>query len=137
MRKRVSLAQKVRKMIERGHTTKEIVAKLQCKPQTVYQIRYNLNKAKGLGAIGTPAPVPTAGIGAPPKKSTRKVRAGTGIKDASPTPGSWREITTDELFAKRDQIVTTPRGEGLVPLPITMIEKPTLWQRVVGFFRGA
>lgn len=129
MRKRVSLAQKVRKMIERGHTTKEIVAKLQCKPQTVYQIRYNLNKAKGLGAIGTPAPVPTAGIGAPPKKSTRKVRAGTGIKDASPTPGSWREITTDELFAR-------PEPKPFEVMPITMIEKPTLWQRIKGLFRG-
>lgn len=127
MSKRMPMSHKVRNMLEQGHSTKEIVAKLKVKPQMVYQLRYNLNKAKGLGAIGTPAPVPSAGIGAPPKKPSRKVRAGTGIND--PKPGAWREITTDELFARPE----TKPGE---PLPITMIEKPTLWQRIKGWFRG-
>lgn len=130
MRKRMPLSHKVRNMLEQGYATKEIVAKLKVKPQMVYNMRYQINKAKGLGAIGTPAPVPTEGIGTPPKKPSRKVRAGTGINDAHPTPGSWREITTDELFARPE----TKPGE---PLPITMIEKPTLWQRIVNFFKGA
>lgn len=134
MSKRVPMSHKVRNMLEQGHSTKEIVAKLKVKPQMVYQLRYNLNKAKGLGAIGTPAPVPSAGIGAPPKKPSRKVRAGTGINDAYPTPGAkpgaWREITTDELFAR-------PEPKPFEVMPITMIEKHTLWQRIVNFFKGA
>ena len=128
MRKRIPLSHKVRNMLEQGYATKEIVAKLKVKPQMVYNMRYQINKAKGLGAIGTPAPVPTEGIGTPPKKPSRKVRAGTGINDAHPTPGAWREITTDELFAR-------PELEHIV-MPITMIEKPTLWQRIKGLFRG-
>lgn len=133
MRKRTPLSHKVRNMLEQGYATKEIVAKLKVKPQMVYNMRYQINKAKGLGAIGTPAPVPTEGIGTPPKKPSRKVRAGTGINDAHPTvgakPGSWREITTDELFAR-------PEPKPFEVMPITMIEKPTLWQRIKGLFRG-
>ena len=139
MRKRTPLSHKVRNMLEQGYATKEIVAKLKVKPQMVYNMRYQINKAKGLGAIGTPAPVPTEGIGTPPKKPSRKVRAGTGFNDAHPTvgakPGAWREITTDELFARPE-----PKPGEWVDrhLPITMIEpKPTLWQRVVRFFQGA
>ena len=79
MSKKLSTAEKVRRMIDQGHTNKAIIEKLGIKPQAVYNIRYQINKARGLGAIGTPTPVPVEGIGAPPKKRTRKVRAGTGI----------------------------------------------------------
>lgn len=134
MRKRTPLSHKVRNMLEQGYATKEIVAKLKVKPQMVYNMRYQINKAKGLGAIGTPAPVPTEGIGTPPKKATRKVRAGTGINSYdAPTlqPGKYRPITADEMFAPVK--AETKPGEIL---PITMVEPPTLWQRIKGWFRG-
>ena len=136
MKRKLSTAGKIRRMIDQGHTNKAIIEKLGIKPQAVYNIRYQINKARGLGAIGTPTPVPVEGIGAPPKKRTRKVRAGTGInpsanavpilkptKPYEPMPGEW----VDRAPVK---------AEGEPVYPITMIEKPTLWERVKGWFRG-
>ena len=80
MKRKLSTAGKIRRMIDQGHTNKAIIEKLGIKPQAVYNIRYQINKARGLGAIGTPTPVPVEGIGAPPKKRTRKVRAGEDRK---------------------------------------------------------
>ena len=76
MSKKLSTAEKVRRMIDQGHTNKAIIDKLGIKPQVVYNMRYQINKARGLGAIGQATPHPAEGIGAPPKKRTRKVRAG-------------------------------------------------------------
>ena len=115
MRKKPSTAQRIRSMIDKGHNNKAIIEKLKCKPQAVYNIRYQLNKQRGLGSIGT-LPQPTDGIGAPPKPRKHKR---TGIMAA---PKLW----------------TPP---PLVPMPdpykyITMTEPPTLWERVKGWFRG-
>lgn len=50
-----SLTQTVRKMIEQGYTNKDILETLDVKPQTVYNIRYAVNKSRGLGSIGSEA----------------------------------------------------------------------------------
>ena len=92
MRKKKSPTQRVRELIEQGHSNKDIVAQLNCKPQVVYNVRYQINKSKGLGALGQ-----------------RK----TGIS----TPPMWSP-------------------PPLMPMPITMEEPPTLWQRIKGWFRG-
>jgi len=131
MKRKLSMAEKVRRLIDQGYTNKAIIEKLGIKPRVVYNMRYQLNKARGLGAIGQVTPTPTEGIGAPPKKRkyTRRLPAGTGINPPDPA-------------LVGPPIVTTPNGEGLVPkpgefkeLPITM-EQPTLWQRIKGWFRG-
>jgi len=126
-----SMSQRVREMIDRGHTNKTIIERLNVKPQVVYNMRYQINKARGLGSIGKPAPKPAEGIGTPPKRKSRKVKAGelASLPPSNPEP-----------------IITTAYGEGVVPktpgewvdrhLPITMIEKPTLWERIKGWFRG-
>lgn len=133
MRKKLSTAEKVRRMIDQGHTNKAIIEKLGIKPQAVYNIRYQINKARGLGAIGAPAPTPADGIGAPPpkRKYTRRVQAGTGIQPPVPTivePPSLHPAMTEPLV----------RVEPY--MPITMIERPSLWQRiktnVTNFFKG-
>ena len=119
MRTKTTISKRIRALINKGYNNKDIIAKLQCKPQAVYNIRYQLNKARGLGSIGT-LPNPTDGIGVPPKrKYVRKVRAGTGI--------------TSVNFG-----AAPIKAEGeLVYMPITMVEpEPTLWQRVVRFFKG-
>lgn len=131
MNTKLSTTEKVRRMIDRGHTNKAIIEKLGVKPQAVYNIRYQINKARGLGAIGKPAPTPAEGIGAPPKKRTRKVKAG----ELASLPPSKPEPT--------EPIITTPHGEAYVlrPYPlnsygeITMIEPPTLWERIKRFFK--
>jgi len=118
MRNKPSASQRIRSLIDSGYNNKAIIEKLKCKPQAVYNIRYQINKARGLGSIGE-LPNPTDGIGAPPKRQyVRKVRAG---KLASLSPSKpW----------------TPP---PLAPMPeyqITMVEPPTLWQRIKGWFRG-
>lgn len=136
MARKLSTSEKVRRLIDQGHTNKAIIEKLGIKPQVVYNMRYQLNKARGLGAIGQAAPTPTEGIGAPPKKRkyTRRVPAGTNINQTPSLP-----VLAEPAAPV---IVTTVHGEGLVAkpgefreLPITM-EQPTLWQRIRGWFRG-
>lgn len=137
MKRKLSTSEKVRRLIDQGHTNKAIIEKLGIKPQIVYNIRYQINKARGLGAIGTPAPTPAEGIGTPPKKRkyTRRVPAGTGINQAPDLP---------VLAEPNEPVITTARGEAYVlrPYPlkspgeITMIEPPSLWQRIKGWFRG-
>lgn len=113
MRKQKSASKKIRDMVEAGVATKTIVERLGVKPRTVYNVRYQLNRRKGLGALPvTTTAKPTATV--TPIKTVRKVRAGTGITPAPlpVQPGEFKE------------------------LPITMVQ-PTLWQRVVRFFKGA
>lgn len=126
MKRKMSMSAKVRRMIDQGHTNKDIIEKLGIKPQAVYNIRYQINKARGLGAIGKPAPAPADGIGAPPRR-TRKVKAGTGITAPAPKPQPTQSAWPYDAPVKR---------EGEPVLPITMIEPPTLWQRIKGWFRG-
>lgn len=123
MTQKLSTAQRVRALIDKGYNNKAIIEKLKCTPQAVYNIRYQLNKQRGLGSIGT-LPKPTEGIGAPLKPRKRKPKR-TGIVDApkiefNPAQNMYRA------------------GEW-VDLPITMFEpEPTLslWQRVKRIFRG-
>jgi hypothetical protein len=127
MNTKLSTTQRIRALIHKGYNNKDIVAKLGCKPQAVYNIRYQMNKERGLGSIGA-LPKPTNGIGAPPKrKYTRKVKAGTGI-------------TAPEPVINPAQNMYPQAGEWVdrhAPGSITMVEpKPTLWQRVKGWFRG-
>ena len=71
MSKDLSTTEKVRRMIDQGFTNKAIIERLGIRPQAVYNIRYQVNKARGLGAIGQTTPHPVVGIGAPPKRKPR------------------------------------------------------------------
>jgi hypothetical protein len=135
MRKKPSASQRIRSLIDSGYNNKAIIEKLKCKPQAVYNIRYQLNKARGLGSIGA-LPNPTDGIGAPPKR-TRKIRAGTGIVNVPKVGDNVGGLVLTEMNDGALRWMPPP----LVPmpepaLPVTMVEKPTLWQRVKGWFRG-
>ena len=129
MSKQLSTTQRIRALIDKGHNNKSIIYKLQCKPQAVYNIRYQLNKERGLGSIGA-LPKPTDGIGAPPKKRTRRLRAGE-LASLPPT----KPVTNPAQNAW--QHVYPQAGEWVDrPMQITMVEPPSLWQRVVQFFKG-
>jgi hypothetical protein len=126
MAKKQSMAQRVRNMIDRGYSNKTIIEKLGVKPQMVYNIRYIMNKERGLGAIGKPAPKPTEGIGAPPKR-TRRVRAGTGINNPVPEPLPVPPALYEVM------------GKPFEPRPyaITMVEpEPTWWERLKNLVRA-
>lgn len=124
MRRKLSTSEKVRRLIDQGYTNKAIVEKLRIKPQAVYNIRYQINKARGLGAISYPTPAPVEGIGTPPKrKYTRRIRAGE-LASLPVTP-SLRE----------PEVMAPPPGSVIeVPTP-TVDPKPTLWQRIVKLFK--
>ena len=112
MRKQTSATRRIHALLDMGFPTKAIIAKMKCKPQAVYSARYHLNKKRGLGAIvAAPVPTPTTGIGTPPKPKPKRKQK-TGIMAAP---------------VKREN---TPVYQ------ITMIEPPTLWQRVKGWFGG-
>jgi hypothetical protein len=108
MRKKKSVSQRVRTLIEQGHSNKDIVAQLKCKPQVVYNVRYQINKSKGLGALG---------------------QQGTGISAPAPYKPITANVTPNTTPIKAGEWVD-------IHLPITMEEPPTLWQRIKGWFRG-
>jgi hypothetical protein len=112
------MSQRVREMIERGHNNKTIIERLNVKPQIVYNLRYQINKERGLGSIGKPAPKPTEGIGAPPKKRKPRKPAGTGITAPAPHPAMSAPIQRE-------------------PFAITMVEPaPTVFDKVRERFRN-
>jgi len=121
MKKKTTTSQRIRSLIDSGYNNKAIIEKLKCKPQAVYNIRYQLNKARGLGSIGA-LPKPTDGIGAPPKR-TRRVKAGELASLPEPYGFGSAPIKAE--------------GQPVAYMPITMIEpKPTLWERIKGWFRA-
>jgi len=151
-RKPMSTSQRIRNMLERGRTVKEICTTLDVKPQNVYNIRYQMNKAQGLGAL------PVGQV-----KATR-----TGIKrtykprvvhvDMTPdyvAPGAELLLTPVQPTSAepsappvRLYTVTGYPGRGLTgevasppPADYVRIEepprKPGLIERVRNFFRGA
>jgi hypothetical protein len=113
-KKTKSTTQQIRELIDKGWTAKRIAAKVGCKPQRVYAVRYQTNKARGLGAIGATVPNPIDGIGVPPRRRGRPRRAplaGTGISlPVQPVP-------ILETYA-----------------PFMPIKKPSLWTRIKNFF---
>lgn len=54
---------KIRRMLEEGYDTKTIVARLHCKPQHVYNVRYKTKVQEGLGSLAPSTPMPNEGIG--------------------------------------------------------------------------
>ena len=51
MSKKLSRAGKVRKLLAEGKTPREIATQMKITPQAVYNIRYQMNKKGGLGAL--------------------------------------------------------------------------------------
>ena len=122
MRTKTTTSKRIRALINKGYNNRDIIDKLKCKPQAVYNIRYQLNKERGLGSIGA-LPKPTDGIGAPPKrKYVRKVMAGTGIINPAQNAYPYGYTLSSPYAPMSD-------------MQVTMVE-PTMWQRIKGWFRG-
>lgn len=62
----ISKAQKVRNLLDKGLSPKDISRKLKISPQAVYNIRYQYNKKNGLGSL-RPEPTPQKVIVVPEK----------------------------------------------------------------------
>jgi hypothetical protein len=122
------MSQRVREMIDRGHTNKTIIERLNVKPQVVYNMRYQINKARGLGSIGKPAPKPAEGIGTPPKRNVRPKELASIIK--AERDREFKQALVEETLRHHPEFLDKP------PFAITMIEKPTLWERFRNFVRA-
>ena len=98
------LAHRIAALINKGLSNQEIIARLKCEPQSVYNTRYSLkNKAKLLDKQKTK------------RKYVRKA-VETVVVQAPPTPA---DLPTE--------IVESP--EVRTPL-ITLYNEPTLWERI-------
>jgi len=51
--KKMSTARKIRRMLDKGITVRDIAQRLKCSPQTVYNVRYQTNRNKGIGSLPT------------------------------------------------------------------------------------
>jgi hypothetical protein len=101
-----SLAQRIATLIDKGLSNKEIIARLKCQPQQVYNTRYSMKKkAEAARMVG--------------RKKVKIVRLASGKNPkpvARPTPTEIVEAT-----------------EVNAPL-ITYYEEPSLWQRIKRWF---
>jgi len=98
MRARTKVTKRIHALIDKGYTNKAIIKKLECKPQSVYNLRYRINRELGLGATDESKKytAPVDGIGVPPRKKRKYVRrnVGTGISTPvfSVQPTLWQRI---------------------------------------------
>ena len=128
MRKQITTTEKIRRLLAKGDTPKEIAKKLGVATQYVYNVQYAERKKQGLGAIAKAPKAPKVGIGAPPKKRGRPAKPKAEL--ASPSP---------DILAMPKQTPTWP-----VPTPTDAVALPTFfepwWKRaaraVLRFFRG-
>lgn len=66
MSDKLSANERVRRLVTAGYSNKYIIEKLGVKPQIVYNMRYQINKGRGLGAISLPVEDVETGINVSP-----------------------------------------------------------------------
>ena len=86
-----SMTKRVMGMVEQGFSNKQIIARLHCNPQIIYNARYRINKQKGLGALPTATyqiPVPPSTL---PRVDPFPPAFHAGNRQM-PTPTLWMRI---------------------------------------------
>lgn len=128
MAKKMTLAARIRRMLDKGYEPLEIARRLKCDVQRVHTVRYLEKKKAGIGALvtETPTPIPVVGVATPKKRGRpRKVLP----KEDSSSPERY-EFGTPLLDAVRGGFIKPPG----TPIPVVIPTKPTLVQRVKGWF---
>lgn len=59
MARKLPMTKKIRRMLDKGYTPKEIVLRLGCTAQQVYNVRWYDNRQKGIGSLPEAAPAVT------------------------------------------------------------------------------
>lgn len=95
-RKKPSRAAKVRAMLNKGMTPKEVADLLGIKRQVVYTIRYMDNKKKGIGALPKPEVI-TEGIAAVRRKTTPSSRQPIVVPPEIRSPGEFVSVKATEM----------------------------------------
>lgn len=129
MAKKMTLAARIRRMLDKGYEPLEIARRLKCDVQRVHTVRYLDRKKAGIGALvtETPAPIPVVGVATPKKRGRpRKVLP----KEDSSSPEKY-EFNTALLDAMTQ---TTPAQRVHAAHPTVIYTKPSMIQRVKGWF---
>lgn len=100
------MTQRIAALIEKGVASKDIIAKLKCKPQQVYSTRYYMKKQAEVARMAE-------------RKKIKIVKLASG---KNPKPVA-RPLPSE--------IIESP--EMRAPL-ITYYEEPSLWQRIKSWF---
>ena len=93
VRKKLSRAAKVRNMLDKGMKPREIAGQLLIPVQTVYNIRYQYNKKKGIGALPVP-PLATDGIASVRRKAGRPPKKAIVVPPQTEKPGAFTQMPT-------------------------------------------
>lgn len=132
MRKKMTLAARIRRMLAKGYEPTDIARRLDCDVQRVHTVRYLDRKKAGIGALvtETPKPIPVVGVATPKKRGRpRKVLP----KEDSSAPEKYT-FGTPLLDAMAPLVQTTPAQRVHAAHPSVIPTKPTLVQRVKGWF---
>lgn len=128
MRKKMTLAAKIRRMLDKGYEPQEIARRLDCDVSRVHTVRYLERKKMGVATLPEAIAAPTPAVGvATPKKRGRPRK--TLPKEDSSSPEKY-EFGTPLLDAMAPLRSAQP---GAVT-PVVIYTKPTLMQRVKGWF---
>lgn len=124
MRKKMSTAAKIRRMLAKGYEPKEIARRLDCPVQQIYTVRYHENRKMGIGALvtETPAPIPVVGVATPKKR-------GRPRKETVDTSDREKYVVGTPLL---DAAIAFPPSQA--PMPVVIPTKPSMAQRVKEWF---
>lgn len=129
MRKKMTLAARIRRMLAKGYEPAEVARRLDCDVQRVHTVRYLERKKMGVATLPQAVVVPTPAVGvATPKKRGRPRKVLP--KEDSSAPEKY-EFGTPLLNA---MLQTTPAQRVHAAHPSVIPTKPTLVQRVKGWF---
>lgn len=129
MRKKMTLAARIRRMLAKGYEPQDIARRLDCDVQRVHTVRYLERKKAGIGALvtETPKPIPVVGVATPKKRGRpRKVLP----KEDSSAPEKYT-FGTPLLDA---MVQTTPAQRVHAAHPTVIYTKPSMVQRVKEWF---
>lgn len=122
MRKKMTLAAKIRRMLAKGYEPQDIARRLDCDVSRVHTVRYLEKKKDGIGALvtETPKPIPVVGVATPKKRGRpRKVQP---QQDSSSQ--EERSVLTE----------VTPAQRVHAAHPTIIYTKPSMVQRVKEWF---
>ena len=121
MRKKMTLAAKIRRMLDKGYEPLEIARRLKCDVQRVHTVRYLDKKKVGVATLpeAIAAPTPAVGVATPKKR------------------GRPRKVLPKEDSSSQEKSVlttVTPAQRVHAAHATIIYTKPTLVQRVKGWF---
>ena len=121
MRKKMTLAAKIRRMLAKGYEPTDIARRLDCDVQRVHTVRYMEKKKLGVASLPEAKALPTPAVGvATPKKRGRPRKVLPKEDSSSPE--------------KSVLVTVTPAQRVHAAHPTVIYTKPTLAQRVKGWF---